>query len=301
MQKSYLCSNKVLGVHHRQPSKTRSYLKLLISLHCALLVVSLFISSAHAATDMKLEYKEQNGQVHMRCNFGDTTDVFCEEGVRAGENQTPFLYETITGDDGNSYIHMIIGDPDEAFAQEVYIRGSYSSDGAGTANGATIPLINGSIDLVNFNPLSSLGQGTANPTKVIMRQDIKGTDISMVFIKDNLLTKPKMTQIVTSEDMVSEFIVDMSAIAYDDKSTPTEIINNLTFSSSEIPGDGGSFNMIENGDNVTVDAGLYTYVEGTGTFGSEGTYDYDGSEFNMDQPWEDYAIPEMNPSNPFPN
>ncbi len=300
MQKSYLCSNIFLENHRKQLNKSCSYIASGIFTCSILLGISPFISSAHATTDLNLDYKEQNGQVHMRCNFGDTTDVFCEEGPSAGKNQTPFLYETITGDDGNSYIHMIIGDPDEAFAQEIYIMGGYSSDGTGTANGATIPLINDSIDLINFNPLSSLGQGSANPTKVIMRQDIKGEEISMEFIKDNLLTKPKITQIVTSEDMVSEFIVDMSAITYNDKSTPTAIINNLTFSTSKIPDDGGSFNMIENGDRVTVDAGLYTYTEGTGTLGSEGTYDYEKSEFNMDQPWEDYAIPSMNPDNPFP-
>ena len=300
MQKSYLCFNKVLTVCHRASNIIHPYNILSISSYSFLVGASILINPAHAATDIELNYQEQGGQLHMRCNFGDTEDFYCGEGARPGKNQTPFLYETIIGDDGNSYIHMIIGDPDEAFAQEVYIMGSYSSDGAGTANGVTIPVINGSIDLTSFNPLSSLGQGSANPNKVLMRQDINDSDISMEFIKDNLLTKPKMTQIVTSEDMVSEFIVDMSAITYDDKSTPTAIINNLTFSDSDIPGDSGSFNMIENGDRVTVDAGLYTYTEGTGTLGSEGTYDYEGSSFNMDQPWEDYAIPEMNPFNPFP-
>ncbi len=291
MLKSYLYSNK-----------SRDYLSsiLKVSIIVPLVGTALFASRTTFANELKLNYKEQGGQVHMRCNFGNSADYFCEEGSRPGKNQTPFLYETVIGDDGNSYIHMIIGDPATDFAQDIYILGSYSSDGSGTANGATIPVINGNIDLTTFNPLSSLGQGSANPNKVIMRQDIKDNDISMEFIKDNFLTKPKIVQIVTSEDMVSEFIVDMSAITYNDKTTPTDIINNLTFSASDIPGDSGSFNMIDNGDNVVVDAGLYTYTEGSGTFGSEGTYDYEGSEFNMDQPWEDYAIPSMNQFNPFP-
>ncbi len=291
-----------METYHKQPSRTYSYFLLGISAPSFLLGTVLIINPAHAATDLALDYKEQGGQLHMRCNFGNTEDFFCGEGARPGANQTPFLYETVIADDGNTYIHMIIGDPSETFAQEIYIRGDNlpGNSGTDTANGATIPLINGNIDLPNFNPLSSLGQGSANPTKVLMRQDIKDTDISMEFIKDDLLTKPKMTQIVTSEDMVSEFIVDMSAITYDDKSTPTEITNNLTFSSSDIPSDSASFNMINNGDNVVVDAGLYTYIEGPGTLGSEGSYDYEASEFNMDQPWEDYAIPSMNLFNPYP-
>ena len=181
-------------------------------------------------------------------------------GNAPAPDRTPFLREYIEllNPDGTptgaNYVHMIVGslttDPntgvETGFAQEVYIRsgnGAYSFSGGkpgcnrsnlqcGGSNlegGNIAPWNSGNGQIAAIStigdPLSGnqhlTGNGTGDPTRVIIRQVLKVDKpegrIEQEFLKAGLLTKPKITQNITSTSggtMSSQFVLDMSLIDY---------------------------------------------------------------------------------------
>ena len=233
-------------------------------------------------------------------------------GNAPAPDNTPFLREYIEllNPDGTptgaSYVHMIVGslttDPitgvETGFAQEVYIRsgnGAYSASGGkpGCNNtnaicggshlegGATMPWNSGNGQIATISsigdPLSGnqhlTGNGTGDPTRVIIRQVLKVDKpegrIEQEFLKAGLLTKPKITQNITSTSggtMSSQFVLDMTNSDYLTNTTSGVMVNRLTLNDPTVPQPSRFFDAIASSQSgkSDVSAGRYTFASGAG-------------------------------------
>ncbi|HHJ80245.1 MAG TPA: hypothetical protein ENJ65_01275 [Candidatus Tenderia electrophaga] len=179
-----------------------------------------------------------------------------------------------------------MGDPADGFAQEVYIEGTTSSTGAaGAAHGAS-----------DANaPLDGSAQASGNPNKVIIRQVLSDSDVSTEFLKDNLATKPLITQSLTTANISMSFSIDMRSILYSDIATTAPISNTQTLLDPTLEMADFDINN-DSGDSVYT-GGQYTYTDGAGLYGSEGTYTYTGgNDFDVNAvDWCSYWDSTQNP------
>jgi hypothetical protein len=247
-----------------------------------------------------------------------------EGGTTVLTDQTPFIYERVFDPvSGLPYYHMIIGDPAQGFAQEVYIRvgvngqfpGPFPADaidpvtnvntGIGSEGSASAGFgQNGegqAIDPLGPNRLlpvlTSTGNGSGNPNFVQMREVLNDGEISIEFLKDKYLEKPSITSNITAADFTTTFAIDSTGLTYDDASTAAVVTNTAQILDPGIPAGAAQFDVTAGAQDSTVTAGQYTYSIGPFTRGSGGTYTYpnDGG-FNLDLNWSDYFDPtEANP------
>lgn len=218
------------------------------------------------------------------CGIGSMTTV-------SDPDNTRFFHGTYTDPDTfATYWHTIVGDPSTGFAMESYILkiNAFESTSGGKPSsvmGWSKPLevfSGNGWDPLGINPsrdFNYTGNGTADPTKVIVRQVMGGTWNSTTgdwscnttdgycseFLKDQFslpalpltqnpqfIYKPKITQIINEPDMEQNFVLDMSSIKYDDDTTAGSIINTLTITDPDMPDfnpTAGDFQMITNIDN----------------------------------------------------
>jgi len=247
-------------------------------------------------------------------------------GPTGCQGQTPFLLGegnrvhlapeqpeiVVDPDTGKTYLHIIMGSLADGFIQEVYIEttgGSncYGGYGIPPNNGqACVPSgafggDNGGTGSPNFkvgnarNPLNNdagfTGNGSANPTKVIMRQLISDGEISMEFLKDKFERKPVIAQTLNTPGISALNVIDMRNSTYSDMNTPGVVTNTMQLIGPDQPNDSAQFNLITDAQRPSITAGRYTYTPGTGPGGSEGSYDYFGTNNNFDQSavkWESY-------------
>lgn len=232
----------------------------------------------------------------LSCNRGEVSSG-CNHGGGPSTEKTPFLQE-LAFDGSNTYFHVIVGDPTQNFAQETFIRlgvrtwpnnqpNSVSAGTAGTANGGW----NGGGDATPLGPSMVSGSGTANPERVQVRQIVRDPEMTQEFLKNTFLTKPRITQTVTSGDMTSFFDLNMTGIAYRGPGSTTSVaplINTVTIGSAGA----GNFDMARNKQNSTVTAGQFSWAPGGGDGGSAGTYTYVGGNFNLNAiDWRAYYNP----------
>jgi len=270
------------------------------------------------------------------CNISGTatSTVFCPTAGAAEEvdpDTTPFTQELVTID-GVSYWHQIIGDPAKGFALEVYIREKPSlagsagtelgllSDSGGRPSNFPGSIYRQDMDVVagnGWDPLGmgslrdfkDTGNGTADPTKIIMRQVMGGTwnsvnntwscgsaEFCMTFTKSSLSQKPRITQTVNdaAQGLTAFFDLDMSNSNYTDNTTAGNIINTLAFSK----GDEGfkkaaGFNMATDEGQVRITAGGRMETEGQNIRLTGGRYTYEAGRGWIDpgidsgyQTWE---------------
>lgn len=244
-------------------------------------------------------------------------------------DKTPFLQQIVTGTDGRTYYHMIIGSVDSSgnpivpttanestipWAQEVYIQRSGSncvqelcSYSGGNENGFGTDGGNGWNPLLNNMTSASTGNRSGFPTRVIMKEVMNDGQMSQVFLKSDLNVKPVITQTITTPDMTAEYVLDMSNSNYSTNTTPGVMINKVTLTGAnagimgnfDANGPNGNF-ATANVQNSNVTGGRYTFVEGTGgasqTFG-QGTYTYigggDDAVINLD--WNAFRDAAENP------
>jgi len=203
---------------------------------------------------------------------GVWTDSVCNSGsygpcgsFSQGPNEpTRFIYEYVNID-GIDYVHLVVGDPANYFAQEIYIEGTQSSlGGSGAAHGAS-----------DLNaPTNGPAQASGNPNKVVMRQVLSDNVVTTEFLKDSLLNKALITQSLTTADITSSFSIDMRSILYTDMLSTAPITNTQML---VVPSLGTvDFDMSTDSDNSVYTGGSYIYTEGSGLFGSEGSYSYTG-------------------------
>lgn len=220
---------------------------------------------------------------------------------------------------GRQYYHIIVGDPADGFAQEVFIYKSTAfsqQDTRGDANSASFGA-GGTIlttgqhydsnahDIFGVTGIIDSGNGSANPTSVIVRQILNDGELSQEFLKDNFAKKPRITQIAFGEDINMFFDLDMRNSTYTDNSKAGSITNFLTLEPSliSLPEVGiGDFSMMTdqsgnksivaggrdttNSANINVTGGRYTW---SGPSRGKGTYTYIEGGFDHTKiDWEQF-------------
>lgn len=257
------------------------------------------------------------GQANRSCNtqFGASTD-----------STTPFIQETITLR-GKTYYHLVVGQPDSGFAQEVLIStgttiafGNVLSDSGGgycLPGGGIIqwtPEMYAGCDLDNnarapLSAFESTGNGSGNPEAVIMKQIVSDAKAGFAqeFLKDQFNKKPKLSQTVDDATISSTWAMDMSKIGYSTDSVSGDMTNKMTVKGQDLPGGSAQFDtslLVNAGTNIT--AGRYKFTPNTGRAGiatspnpywSYGTYTYfDGSIDPVTTvDWSKFRDPAQNP------
>lgn len=137
-----------------------------------------------------------------------------------------------------------------------------------------------------FGPLvntqANNGNATGNPTTSQIRQVLSGGGMAQEFLKNSYANKPKITQTLTTPEITTQFVLDVSAIPYIGAaatSTPAIITNTLDFVDPTIP---GKFDMATDKQNSTVSAGNFTWTPGTNTGNSGGVYSYSEGGADVD-------------------
>jgi len=182
---------------------------------------------------------------------------------------------------GTGYQFRSVGNINGDFYQEIYIQnfGSYQG-GPGSASGGG----------TRYDPLgyggtgySGTGNGSGHPGRVIVYQMNKSSDMLIDFLKDQLGTKPRILQSITTPDFTAQFSIDMRAISYSNNTTNAPIVNTQSLNDPF----GGTTPMAwdmatdAQAGHTNVDAGKYTYTAGSGPGGSIGTYTYSGSSYDV--------------------
>lgn len=226
--------------------------------------------------------------------------------VRGGSTiggQTPFLMSGILPEvvfdpeTGQAYYHMIIGDPADGFAMEVYIERGFTNwqGGPGSAVGGAGGGGGGNgTDPLDITTITT-ANGEANPTKVIMRMILNDSEMQQEFVKGKFNFKPVITQSLNAKEISAQFSIDMSMYTYSDNLVPGIIsntmqitdVNDLSFVSDFDIANPCEFGCTNLSSSVT--AGRYTYSTGGGPGGSAGTYTYSDGDFNPGNVnWENY-------------
>lgn len=230
-----------------------------------------------------------------RCNMPTAgADAWCHRNQNTPDpDSTPFLREYITVN-GISYVHMIVGSltPDpitgEVFAQETYIRangaGTYSSAGGKPGcqfqpiqcgGGGVNPLVSGNGQVASSGVLATpltgdqhtTGIGTGDPTRAIVRQVLKSSEMNQEFLKADFLLKPKITQSINSSDGILSlnFSLDMSSLNYSTNANGA-LTNTLTLNDplNPLPTGSGFFDAVASAQSGDVTGGRYTFTAGSG-------------------------------------
>ena len=237
-----------------------------------------------------------------------------------------YFLQQLVNDNGIEYYHVIIGDPDvDDFAMEFYIRtggccwwgdggGGMGGGGMGGGMGGGAPYSSSFGDTNNrlynaWQPLEGgaalTGNGTANPTRVYLRQINNDGEMSQDFIKASEANKPHIIQTINDVELLSTFDLDMSNGGYSTYSYPASFINITTiadvgsFDANLTVGTGRlSARSYTPGVNST--AGRYTYAAdnpaGASLGDSFGTYSYEEGGFDVHSTnWIEYCQSNQNP------
>ena len=168
------------------------------------------------------------------------------DGNFANDMESRFIQELVVIE-GVEYFHVVIGDPDSDFVQEIYIArsdwrrdrelaGGRFSDSGGQAcfPGPAVvePFASGCIASNNaYDPLrrdsNFTGNATGNPSRMVMLQRVKdeASGYEQNFSKFDLATKPVISQTLVNEDIESVFSMDMSNSDYDTDSIAGTMVN----------------------------------------------------------------------------
>lgn len=281
----------------------------------------LLLSSTGANAEFVLNWSQQSvdpaffpGQQITGCN--QPPCVWHDDTGVAVQNQSPFLYERVT-QDGTVFYHMILGNPDSGFAQEVFIQVGGNNNiytgaalGPATTEGAAGPLANASSSSRGFadgvssdggsqiNPLSQdnvfTGNSSGNPARVQMRQLLVDGDLTADFVKNTFLDKPNITNSIDTGEIRALFFMDSTGNRYDTMATPSVVTNTVEHLDPNIPQASAVFDMAEDAQNSTVTAGRYTYAPvtgpgaGTNFGGAGGSYQYFDGGANTNPDWSSF-------------
>lgn len=238
--------------------------------------------TAHAA-DFALNWQRVNtaqstAAPNINCNRGEGS-INCGHGGGSDPDKTPFLQEIVRGSDNRNYYHVIVGDPDSGFAQEVFIMASGRSwqGGMGSASGGIAFTAN------SQSPLAAAavsGNATGNPTRVVMQQIVAGGGVHQEFLKDEFQFKPLISHTLDSDGVHMEFVADMRHLSLADMSTAAAVTNRITFTDPD-SGNAGNFDLAFDAPQSHVNAGQYLWTPGSGPGQSSGSWQYqDGGAFD---------------------
>lgn len=214
--------------------------------------------------------------------------------------QTPFLFERV-----GSYYHLVVGDPAQGFAQEVYIEtgnaryDEWDCEGGCGSIGPNRSASGGAGDS-QFNPGNAIdplgsdnlvtGNASANPNRLQMQQFLSDGELTATFVKDIFVEKPSITNEINSPGISTVFDMDSSGNPYTTSATPSAVTITMEILDPDIPEDSASFNLAEDAQASSVTAGQYTYTPSTtiGGMGTYGTYTYIDGTANVNPDWTSY-------------
>jgi hypothetical protein len=281
---------------------------------------ALLICSFGARAEFVLNWSQPNPDSPAFINtLGCSTPVECSvvhsDFSGAGDmvqvnGQTPFLYERATLN-GVEYYHMIVGNPDDGFAQEVFIQvgtgntffqAQQLGDADMLSDGGTLPTASSSslgnpstqldFDTGNStNPFSPdpvfSGNTSGNPNRVQMRQLMTDGDLTVDFVKNVFLDKPSITNAIENDAVRMIFSMDSTGNRYDTSNTPSVVSNRVEHLDPDVPATSAIFDTATDSEVSTVNAGRYTYTPGaSATFGfAGGTYEYVDGGANHNPDW----------------
>ncbi len=254
-----------------------------------------------------------------------SADEYCIRGLhdtnprKIDPDLTPFLMEMAQDPTtGDYFYHTLVGDPNSDFSQESYIAttngfwadGFIKTSSEGQLNGgidATPPnsgILNPSVTGIFYDPLSQSslsGNGSGRPDDIVFRQTVKSAGFVQETIKANRLNKPKITQAVNEAGMSSNFVLDMSALTYFGAAaqvTGASMINTLLITDTQTDEVLTNFDVNTSSQKSNINAGKYIYNFGNGSGGSNGTYTYETSVYDIySTNWAAFSDPTVNVPN----
>lgn len=220
--------------------------------------------------------------------------------------QTPFIYQRVQ-QNGQNYYHMVVGDPDSGFAQEVYIQvggaslfqgGGVSLLGQSSSSGGAIdpacdsPLGCGE-NTNGFDPLSSdqavSGNATGNPSRVQMRQLLVDGELTVDFVKDRFAEKPLISNVIDAQDLLATFVIDGTGNLYTTAAS-SPVTNTVQHRGTDLPPpESASFDMAVDAPDAYVTAGQYTTTNpAAGLPGGPYTYADPHESVNLAPDWSSF-------------
>lgn len=270
-------------------------------------VMLLPAAAAEAATAFQLNFNNQlPSSTLVGCANQDCTVAGGDRrtaGSNAGGNDgTRFIQEQLQiGSD--LFFHVVVGDPATGFASESYTRSSkaaainattgtlqgnganpFSPDQGGnegfspTSGVVTRSGLPNSLTLFGNgqNPFSAnshlTGNGTADPSRTVLRMTLSDGEMSLEVSKPVLNRKPLISQLTTdNKGMTSEFVADLRGISYSEANRPTPVVNRLHIVDATLPSPGSADFDMSRAQVSTVTAGRYSFTPGRGWIFPDGT------------------------------
>jgi len=249
------------------------------------------------------------------CNRPDVTDLYCGGSWSNAGDPTPFLQEVVLID-GKDYYHVIVGLPEDGFAQEFYMGTStFYQGGSGTSSlgDGICRYGSGSYGITQCNMGDALGQthdnqftgnGSGNPRDIIMRQVMGGTwdggtntwtcDASdpfcYEFTKNDFLLKPTIELTVNEpvDFMQAHFAFDMSNSNYADDTVAGSMINTVEFTDPFLSIAASHDSAVDSTDWMDITGGRYIFDATWQTEPSLEPYKYFNGNFILDREWWRY-------------
>jgi hypothetical protein len=255
-------------------------------------------------------YTSTRDNPNYSCNsVPGSADFNCGGGFGGGFNlggshdDGTAMFQRMFTNGGKTYFNVIIGDyTKDSFYMEYIIEASGSwgqYDGRTDAPASASAYTAGSISNCStttcafgeINPYSPdtshNGNGSGNPTRVIMHMVLDDGVIFNEFLKDQFTNKPLIKQTISDPNptlgISLDYTLDMRNKTYSDP-TPISVNDrtNKTFLIGDTAGSQGDYDstnsvstpvsFIQGTDDIT--AGAYTYTTGSSFGGSAGTYTY---------------------------
>ncbi len=340
--------NKMLSIVSREkgvPSNEPfGYFSLKVSF---ILLFLIHFNSIAFGGDIPLNFQLEPGYSNFapgNCGIGGQYNSMCNIGQASTDPDTTPFYQGTALIDGNNYWHIIVGDPANGFAMESYVPVSALLSPTGGKPSVFFPwdtdleAVSGNgWDPLGLDPSRNFdytGNGSADPTKVVLRQvmggiwdagtqtwSCGGEAFCSEFLKEDMAFKPKIAQTINDVPgmMTSYFELDMSSLGYNDDSTAGTLQNTLTITDPDMPAaypNAGDFDMMTDrqAGYSTVTGGRYTYTpsctssttcwsdrdigDGNWEF-DEGFYSYvSGDADVLNYEWDVYWDPDQNPIGP---
>jgi len=292
----------------------RRFGQTLLALACMLAAAPVSIQDSEAAFTLNFQ---NNYAAEGATLINDNSDVVCNMSYIASQNcsNRDFQENGNPHDDGSAflqqhvvlngvdYYHIIVGDyTKDSFVQEMYIQ----ADGQNYQNGNNVPNFSASVgsssssnaefDMTNpYSSNSSLnGNGSANPTAVILLQVINEPGEYQEFLKDSFTSKPLITETISDSNMTAQFTIDMRGLTYSSSSpiSASNMVNTVTLTGSNAFGTAGDAGTASQLDQYHITAGAFTYTPGSSSNGGGGgTYTYVEPFPNFSSPMNiDYSI-----------
>ncbi len=312
-----------------------------------LLLFLIHFNSVSFSGDIPLNFQLEPGYSNIfpgNCGIDGQSSSMCVIGQGSIDPDTTPFYQGRVSIDGNNYWHIIVGDPANGFAMESYVpvSGLLSATGGKPSDffprDTDLETVSGNgWDPLGLDPSRNFdytGNGSADPTKVVLRQvmggiwdadtqtwSCGGEAFCSEFLKEEMAFKPKITQTINDVPgmMISDFELDMSSISYNDDSTAGTIKNTLIITDPDMPTpypNAGDFDMMTDrqAGYSTVTGGRYTYTpactnpttcwsdgnirDGDWDF-EEGSYSYVAGDADpLNYEWDVYWNPDQNPIGP---